>query len=60
MNPQGILLLGRSKEFTLQQRTDFELIKRQYKHIAEILTYDDLVQRINNIISALSKETSIK
>ena len=60
VNPQGILLLGRSKEFTLQQRTDFELIKRQYKHIAEILTYDDLVQRINNIISALSKETSIK
>lgn len=60
VNPQGILLLGRSKDFTFQQRTDFELIKRQYKHIAEILTYDDLMQRIDNIISALSEETSIK
>ena len=54
VNPQGILLLGRSNQFSRQQRDDFELIKRQYKHIAEIMTYDDLVQRIDNIIAALS------
>lgn len=54
VNPQGILLLGRSKDFNFQQKNDFELIKRQYKHIAEIMTYDDLLQRIDNIISALS------
>ena len=54
VNPQGILLLGRSNQFTRQQRDDFELIKRQYKHIAEIMTYDDLVQRIDNIIASLS------
>ena len=56
VNPQGILLLGRSKDFNHQQKTDFELIKRQYKHIAEIMTYDDLLQRIENIIAALSQE----
>lgn len=56
VNPQGILLLGRSRDFNHQQKTDFELIKRQYKHIAEIMTYDDLLQRIDNIISALSQE----
>lgn len=56
VNPQGILLLGRSKDFNHQQKTDFELIKRQYKHIAEIMTYDDLLQRIDNIIAALSQE----
>lgn len=56
VNPQGILLLGRSDQFNSQQRDDFELIKRQYKHIAEIMTYDDLVQRIDNITVALQKE----
>lgn len=35
---------------------DFELIRRQYKHIAEIMTYDDLLQRIDNIIAALDQE----
>ena len=56
VNPQGILLLGRSNHFNRQQKDDFELIKRQYKHIAEIMTYDDLIQRIDNIIAALYKE----
>lgn len=54
LNPQGILLLGRSNDFTPQQRSDFELIKRQYKHIADIMTYDDLLCRLKNIIDALS------
>lgn len=56
INPQGLLLMGRSKYFNEQQKSDFELIKRQYKHIAEIMTYDDLLQRINNIIAALSQQ----
>ena len=39
VNPQGILLLGRSWDFNAQQKRDFELIKRQYKNIADIMTY---------------------
>ncbi|WP_099204731.1 Shedu immune nuclease family protein [Scatolibacter rhodanostii] len=53
VNPQGILVLGRSNDFNPQQRNDFELIKRQYKHITDIMSYDDLVTRIRNIIAAL-------
>lgn len=53
VNPQGILLLGRSLDFNAQQKRDFELIKRQYKHVADIMTYDDLIQRLRNIVSAL-------
>ena len=56
INPQGILLLGRSEQFNQQQKDDFELIKRQYKHIADIMTYDDLIQRIDNILAALNME----
>lgn len=55
LNPQGILLAGRSNEFTNEQQKDFELIKRQYKHVADIMTYDDLVQRLENIIVSLKK-----
>lgn len=53
INPKGMLLIGRSKHFDKQQRGDFELIKRQYNNIIDILTYDDLLERLNNIIAAL-------
>ena len=53
INPQGILLSGRSNEFTEEQQKDFELIKRQYKHVADIMTYDDLLFRLGNIIKSL-------
>lgn len=56
VNPQGILLLGRSNNFNEQQARDFELIKRQYKNVADIMTYDDLIARFERIILALSDE----
>lgn len=56
VNPKGILLLGRSENFNEQQTRDFELIRRQYKNIADIMTYDDLVQRFERIIQALDNE----
>lgn len=59
VSPQGILLLGRSKDFNAQQKRDFELIKRQYKNIADIMTYDDLVddlvRRLKNVVIALEQ-----
>lgn len=55
VNPQGVLMLGRSNEFNKQQQQDFELIKRQYKHVADIMTYDDLAMRLKNIISAIER-----
>ncbi len=56
VNPQGILLAGRSNEFNREQQEDFELIKRQYKHIADIMTYDDLLFRLENIINSLKRK----
>ncbi len=53
LNPKGILLLGRSNDFNTQQKNDFELIKRQYKNIVDIMTYDDLLNRLGNILSSL-------
>lgn len=59
VNPQGILLAGRSNEFTDEQKKDFELIKRQYKHVADIMTYDDLLFRIGNIINSLKRKVKL-
>lgn len=56
VNPQGILLMGRSFDFNKQQRMDFELIKRQYKNVVDIMTYDDLITRLDNIIVALKSQ----
>lgn len=53
VSPKGMLLIGRSKDFNEQQTRDFEIIKRQYKNIADIMTYDDLLKRISNIVSSL-------
>lgn len=53
VSPKGMLLIGRSKDFNEQQTRDFEIIKRQYKNIADIMTYDDLLKRINNIVFSL-------
>lgn len=60
INPQGVLLAGRSNEFTEEQKQDFELIKRQYKHLVDIMTYDDLLFRLGNIIKSLKIKASIK
>ena len=53
VNPQGILLLGRSEGLTDDQLYDFEIIKRQHKNIIDIMTYDDLLDRLNNILSQM-------
>ena len=53
LNPKGLLILGRNSLLSHQQLNDFELIKRQFKNIAEIMTYDDLDFQINNIIKSL-------
>ena len=55
INPKGFLILGRNSEFDGNpfKKKDFELVKRQFKNIFEILTYDDLLSQLRNIIKSL-------
>lgn len=53
VSPQAMIIAGRNHHFNSQQKRDFELIRRQYKHIADIMTYDDLVARFENVITSL-------
>ncbi len=45
-NPNGIIIMGRDNNLEKQQLADFEIIKRKYKNIIDIFTYDDLLRRL--------------
>lgn len=52
--PKGIVVMGRSDSLNPRQLFDFEIIKRKYSNIIDIITYDDLIQRLENILSKFS------
>lgn len=55
MNPQGIIIVGnRNQLINDQMLEDFELIKREFKNIIDIYTYDQLLEMLNNSIKAIS------
>lgn len=56
-NPSGIIIMGRENNLSTLQREDFEVIKRKYKNIIDIVTYDDLLKRLRFTIDQLQKET---
>ncbi len=49
-NPKGMIILGRDLDFATDQEFDFEIIKRKYANIVDIMTYDDLLRRLERII----------
>lgn len=57
-NPKAIIIVGRDQiggaNMTGSQLLDFEIIKRKYANMMDIITYDDLLRRLNNTITALS------
>lgn len=57
VNPSGMIIMGRDHNLTAEQRTDFEVIRRKYRHVVEIMTYDDLLRRLKIIQKQFLKET---
>ena len=55
MNLQGIIIVGnRNQLINDQMSDDFELIKREFKNIIDIFTYNQLLEMLNNSIKAIS------
>lgn len=54
INPKGIVILGRSSDLTAGQRFDLEVIKRKYRSIVDVITYDDLLDRIDTLVKTFS------
>lgn len=52
-NPNAMIIMGRDNNLNKRQLEDFEIIKRKYKNIIDIFTYDDLIRRMNIIVDQL-------
>lgn len=52
-NPNGMIIMGRDINLTKEQLADFEIIKRKYKNVIDIFTYDDLLRRMEIMIEQL-------
>jgi len=44
-NPNGLIIMGNENNLSSQQKNDFEVGKRKYKNIVDIITYDNLLER---------------
>lgn len=55
-NPQGIIIMGRENTMTPEQKNDFAIIKRKYKSIVDIISYDELLSRLDITISQLTSK----
>lgn len=58
-HPKALVLLGRDDDFTGEQRFDFEIIRRKYANMLDIMTYDDLLRRIQNIIEMMRRQVHV-
>lgn len=62
-NPKALLILGRdrladgSPALDHAQSLDLEMIKRKYANMMDILTYDDLLRRLDRIIESLRRRS---
>ena len=56
-SPKAIIIVGRDEiagaKMSDSELLDFEVIKRKYANVMDIITYDDLVRRLDNTIAAL-------
>ena len=57
-NPKSLIIMGRTNNYSKQQQEDLEIIKRKYKNVIDIISYDDLIQRLETIIKMLKKFNS--
>jgi hypothetical protein len=54
-NPNALIIMGREKGMTLAQKKDFEVVKRKYKNVVDIITYDNLIDRLKFTIEQIKK-----
>lgn len=54
-NPSGLIIMGRENNLSAEQKNDFEVVKRKYKNIVDIITYDNLLERLQFTIEQIKK-----
>ena len=59
-NPSGIIIMGRDNNLSSVQKEDFEVIRRKYNNIIDIITYDDLLRRLKFIVEQFKSQVKKK
>lgn len=59
-SPKAIILNGRDDNLSKEQKNDLEFIRKKYSNMVDILSYDDLLRRLDNLIVMLSKRSASK
>lgn len=59
-NPKAIILSGRDDALTDREKFDFEFARRAYSNVLDIISYDDLLRRLDNIIASLKSRTGAR
>jgi hypothetical protein len=54
-NPKGFIIMGRENNLSIEQKKDFEVVKRKYKNVIDIISYDDLLNRLKFMIQQIKK-----
>lgn len=54
-NPKGFIIMGRENNLSAEQKKDFEVVKRKYKNVIDIISYDDLLYRLKFTIEQIKK-----
>lgn len=54
-NPKGFIIMGRESNLSIEQKKDFEVVKRKYKNVIDIISYDDLLNRLKFTIEQIKK-----
>lgn len=50
-----IIRMDRENNFRLEQKADFEVVKRKYKNVVDIMTYDNLLERLPCTVEQIQK-----
>lgn len=54
-NPKGIIIAGDKSRYNDEQKHDFEIVRRQYRNITDIITYDELIEAFERQIKMYSE-----
>jgi len=57
-NPKAIILTGRDANLSEQEKFDFEFVRRKYSNVVDIISYDDLLRRLENVIATLTSRAA--
>lgn len=55
VSPRGLVIMGRDPE--VERMRDFDLIRRQYAGMVDVITYDDLIRRFRRIVEAINRKS---